>query len=94
MIKDSLHFRFGGLFSSDYLCDRFFRFLIIKHKRDLLSRFDKRNFVPRDQVFPLLVYSSLLLQRIVSSFFTLFSSIRIVLDCFYLFIFYFDKFSS
>ena len=72
MIKDSLHFRFGGLFSSDYLCDRFLRSLIInliiKHKRDLLSRFDKRNFVPRDQVFPLLVYSSLLLQRIISIF--------------------------
>ena len=53
----------------------------------------KREFVPRDQVSPLLaVYCSLFLHKLVVS--CNFLSIRIVLSCFYLLIFYFEKFST
>ena len=53
----------------------------------------KREFVPRDQVFPLFsVYCLLLLHKISS--FTPALSIRIALDCFYLLIFYSEKFST
>ena len=56
--------------------------------------YGKREFVPRDQGFPLtvvlLVYCLLLLQK--TSNFTPVLSIRIVLDRFYLLIFNFKKF--
>ena len=53
----------------------------------------KREFVPRDQVFPLVVvYCLLLLLKI--NIFTPVLSIRIVLDSFYLLIFYFEEFST
>ena len=53
----------------------------------------KREFVPRDQVFPLFsVYCLLLLHKISS--FTPALSIRIALDCFYLLIFFSEKFST
>ena len=49
--------------------------------------------VPRDQVFLLIVVHCLLLLHKKSSF-TPVLSIRIVLGCFYLLIFYFEKFST
>ena len=50
-------------------------------------------FVPRDQVFPLLsINCSLPLQKI--SNFALRLSTRIVIECFYLLIFYFEKSST
>ena len=53
----------------------------------------KPEFVPRDQVFPLVVvYCLLLLLEI--NIFTPVLSIRIVLDNFYLLIFYFEEFST
>jgi len=55
----------------------------------------KRGFLPRDQVFPLhvLVFNcSFLLQKMSS--FTVLSAKRIVLEYFYLLIFYFEKFST
>ena len=54
----------------------------------------KREFVPRDQVFPLTVVNCLLLLRKKTSSFTPVLSVRIVLDCFYLLIFYFEKFAT
>ena len=49
----------------------------------------KREFVPRDQVSPLLVvYGSLFIHI------NYFLSIRIALSCFYLLVFYFEKFST
>ena len=54
----------------------------------------KRKFVPRDQVFPLFfVYWGLLLLLKMSSFMPVLSK-RIVLDCFYVLIFYSEKFST
>ena len=54
----------------------------------------KREFVPRDQVSPLIVvYCLVLLHRNKYSF-TPVLSIRIVLDSFYLHIFYSEKFST
>ena len=53
----------------------------------------KREFVPRDQVSPLLVvYCSLFLHKLVVS--RNFLSIRIFLSCFYPLICYFEKFST
>ena len=53
----------------------------------------KREFVPRDQVSPLLaVYCSSFLHKLVVS--RNFLSIRIALSCFYRLIFYFKKFST
>ena len=54
----------------------------------------KREFVPRDQVFPLIVVNCLLLQLKKISSFTPVLYIQIVLDSFYLLIFYSEKFST
>ena len=61
--------------------------------REILSagHCGKREFVPHDQVFSLLVFNCSLLLQKISSFLS-FSSIRIVLDCFYLPIFHFEIF--
>ena len=54
----------------------------------------RREFVPRDQVFPLFsVYSLLLLPNEISSFIAVLT-IGIVRDCFNLHIFYSEKFST
>ena len=53
----------------------------------------KREFVPRDQVFPLFFVDCLLLLHKISEFMLVLST-RIVLDCFYLLIFYAEKFST
>ena len=67
--------------------------LVSKHY-DIKERLRfKREFVPRDQVFPLLAVNCLLLQLKISIF-TPVLYVRIVLDCSYLLIFYFEKFST
>ena len=88
--RSKVAFIFGltGYLAATTSATAFFCFSLF-NIRDLESRHDKRKFVLRDQVFPLLVYSSSLLQKIIRSF-TLFSWIRIVLDCFYQLIFCFD----
>ena len=56
----------------------------------------KREFVPRDEVFPLIVVYCILLQFLLktTSCFTPGLSITIVLDSFHLLIFYSEKFST
>ena len=53
----------------------------------------RRDFVPRDQVFPLFSLTVYCFYTKISSFMPALS-IRIALDCFYLLIFYSEKFST
>ena len=63
----------------------------VKHRLRTLN--GKRQFVPRNQVSPLLVALFIIsTHKLVVS--RNFLSIRIVLSCFYLLIFYFEKFST
>ena len=65
----------------------------VERLRFTFTPYGKREFVPRDQVFPLIVVNCLLLQLKTSSFKPVLY-IRIVLDSFYLLIFYSGKFST
>ena len=67
-----------------------------KEKKNKKKTIDLES-VPSDQVFPLLVFnyvlSALFFYKKIRSL-ALFSSLRIVFDCVYLLIFYFEKFST
>ena len=64
--------------------------------RITLTANGKHEFVPRDEVFPLIVVYCILLQFLLktTSCFTPVVCIRIVLDSFHLLIFYSKKFST
>ena len=66
---------------------------IIERLRFTFTPNGKREFAPRDQVFPLFFVYCLLLLHKISSFMLVLST-RIVPDFFYLLIFYSEKFST
>ena len=69
------------------------RCTVIERINITLTPNGEREFVPREQVTPLLVvYCALFLHINIS--FVLLLSLSIVLSCFYLLIFYFEKFST
>ena len=69
------------------------RCTVIERINITLTPNGEREFVPREQVTPLLVvYSTLFLHINIS--FAILLSLTIVLSCFYLLIFYFEKFST
>ena len=68
----------------------------LERLRITLTANGKHEFVPRDEVFPLIVVYCILLRFLLktTSCFTPVVSIRIVLDSFHLLIFYSKKFST